>query len=141
MPSFTSPFEWFALIGIGVTLVAIGYIVSNKSEIGMPALAAALSAGFAAFSLVTIYGEGVMPLWTNHTENLWGIQVWWDLLLAVGLALFLLAPRARAVGMNVPLWALFVAATLSVGLLAMAARLFWLESQAASHDQAEPKFQ
>ena len=72
-----------------------------------------------------------MPVIANHTANLWGVQVWWDLLISVTVALFLIAPRARAAGMNLPLWTLFVVATASIGLLAMCARLFWLESRAA----------
>ncbi len=34
--------------------------------------------------------------------------------------------------MKVPLWILFVVATASIGLLAMVARLFWLESRTTS---------
>jgi hypothetical protein len=45
--------------------------------------------------------------------------------------LFLIAPRARAQGMNLILWTAFVVATASIGLLAMCARLFWLERSAA----------
>ncbi len=61
-----------------------------------------------------------------------GGQVWWDLLIAITIGLFLIAPRARAQGMNLPLWTVFVVATASIGLLAMAARLFWLEQAATS---------
>lgn len=63
-----------------------------------------------------------------HNESL-GVQVWWDLLFAVGIALFFTAPRARKVGMSMLPWTLFVAATASIGLLAMIARLFWLEGR------------
>jgi hypothetical protein len=37
--------------------------------------------------------------------------------------------------MNVPLWALFVGTTASIGLLAMCARLFWLERAAAQQQK------
>ncbi|PKP63066.1 MAG: hypothetical protein CVT87_04755, partial [Alphaproteobacteria bacterium HGW-Alphaproteobacteria-9] len=56
----------------------------------------------------------------------------WDLLISLTIALFLIVPRARAAGMNVPLWTLFIVATASIGLAAMCARLFWLERQAAA---------
>lgn len=120
---------------LGGLVVALGvavYILTNDRKIGNPAVAAALSAGFGAFTAITIWQTGVMPVWENHTTNLWGVQVWWDLLIAVGLVLFLAAPRARAVGMNLPLWTLFVLSTASIGLLAMLARLFWLEREAAA---------
>ena len=90
-------------------------------------LAALLLAGFSAYTSVTIASEGVMPVWLNHTSNLWGVQVWWDLLFSLGVAVFLILPRARAQGMSIALWILFVATTASIGLLAMVARLFWLE--------------
>ncbi|MXO50102.1 hypothetical protein GRI42_02140 [Erythrobacter gaetbuli] len=109
--------------------MAFGYILAGSPKTGSATLAAALAAGFAAFTAVTIAREGVLLVWTNHTENLWGVQVWWDLLFAVGIAVFLIAPRARAAGMNLVPWLLFVAATASIGLLAMAARLFWLEAR------------
>lgn len=116
--------------GLLVALLAMGSIVLRDQKIGSAALAAALCAGFAAYSAGTIYADGLLPVLENHSTNMWGVQVWWDLLFAVTLALFLIAPRARKVGMNLPLWALFVAITASIGLLAMAARLFWLERAA-----------
>jgi hypothetical protein len=63
--------------------------------------------------------------------NLTGIQVWWDLVMCVMIAMFFIAPRARKAGMNLLPWALFVGSTASIGLLAMCARLFWLEQQQA----------
>ena len=120
--------------GLVAILVAVGWVLARHDTIGSPAIAAALAGGFAAFSGVTIWAEGLMPVLANHTSNLWGVQVWWDLLIAVTVALFLIAPRARAQGMNLMLWTALILATASIGLLAMCARLFWLE-----HSQAEAK--
>ena len=78
-----------------------------------------------------------MPVVVNHTTNLWGVQVWYDLLISVGVALVFVVPRARKVNMMVPLWVLFVASTASIGLLAMVARLFWLEQAAAADEAAK----
>jgi hypothetical protein len=124
--------------GLVAALVAIGWIVVRRETIGSPALAAALAAGFAAFSGITIWAEGLMPVLVNHTSNLWGVQVWWDLLIALTIALFLIAPRARAQGMNLPLWTALILATASIALLAMCARLFWLERQSARLATAAP---
>ena len=110
---------------------ALLHIMFNKPVSGNATLAAMLCGGFAAYTAVQIWSEGVVMFWTNHTVNLTGIQVWWDLVMCVVIALFFIAPRARAVGMNVPLWGLLAACTASIGLLAMIARLFWLESQQA----------
>ena len=115
------------LIGLAAALAAIAYIAGNRLQTGSPILVAAFSAGFGAFTTVVIVYEGILPAWINHTSNLWGVQVWWDLLFSIVVALFFVVPRARAQGMAVPLWLIFVATTASVGLLAMVARLFWLE--------------
>lgn len=109
--------------------IGIFHILTAKPTVGSAIIAAMLSAGFGAYTAIQIWSEGVMMFWTNHTVNLTGIQVWWDLVMCVIIALFFIAPRARAAGMNVPLWALLAGCTASIGLLAMIARLFWLESQ------------
>ncbi len=122
-----SPFEILALIGIAATVAVLVYIVAKQVKVGSPLLAAAISLGFAGYTVLTISREGAEILWANHTTTFWGVQVWWDLLISVSLALFFIAPRARAQGMNILPWVLFVAATASIGLLAMVARLFYLE--------------
>ncbi|BBI21305.1 hypothetical protein EKJ_21520 [Qipengyuania flava] len=120
-------FEFLAAGGAVAAIAVLAYILSGSPKVGSAALAAALSAGFGAFTAITIAQDGVVPVWTNHTQNFWGVQVWWDLLFAVGIAAFFIAPRARAAEMNLLPWLIFVAATASIGLLAMVARLFWLE--------------
>ncbi|MEE4316493.1 MAG: hypothetical protein V2I74_05865 [Erythrobacter sp.] len=130
MPTEITPF--LALAGGGLVFGAAAIIATwlRPGAPGNAVLAAALSAGFAAFTAITIAAEGVFPVVLNHTSNLWGVQVWWDLLFSLGIATFLIAPRARAAGMNLAPWIVFILATASIGLLAMCARLFWLESKA-----------
>jgi hypothetical protein len=125
-----SSYEILALGGLGFAVTAFIYIIGYKPQIGSAVIAAMLAAGFGAYTGATIFYEGVETVIANHTGNLWGVQVWWDLIFAVSIALFFIAPRARKMGMNIPLWALFVASTASIGLFAMIARLFWLEGQA-----------
>ncbi|TAD72556.1 MAG: hypothetical protein EAY70_13600 [Sphingomonadales bacterium] len=112
--------------------MALLIILVAKREIGSAGVAAVLCAGFSAFTAVQIAQEGVTGFYVNHAQNLTGLQVWWDLIMCALIALFFVAPRARAQGMNVTLWGLFVGTTASIGLLAMCARLFWLERQAAA---------
>ncbi len=118
-----------ATLGGGIALTTI---LLTKREIGSSTLAAMLSGGFGAYTAVQIWQEGVVMFFTNHTMNLTGVQVWWDLVMCVMVALFFIAPRARKQGMNVPLWALLCGLTASIGLLAMCARLFWLEKASDS---------
>ena len=119
---------FFAVFG-AVSLSGI-YILATKPTIGYARGAAVMCAIFSAYTAVQLYREGAMMFFTNHSGNLTGIQVWWDLVMSVLIAFFFIAPRARAVGMNIVPWALFVGTTASVGLLAMCARLFWLETRA-----------
>ncbi len=88
---------------------------------------AVLSAVLLGFSLVTVAREGLIQFWINHTSDLTGNQVWFDLLLAIGLGLAILVPRARAAGMAPLPWVLLTAATGCIGLFAMAARVLYLE--------------
>lgn len=134
-----TPFISLFIGGLVAALVAVGFMLAQKKVTGSPAIAASLGAGFAAYTAVTIYQTGVLPVFENHTTNLWGVQVWWDLLFAVGVALFFILPRARKQGMHVPLWTLFVLLTASIGLLAMIARLFWLESGEAVEKAEDAK--
>lgn len=91
-----------------------------------PAGAAAL---FLGWSLLAVVREGPLGFWPEHTRNLWSNQIWFDLLLAAAIAFAALVPRARAAGMRPLPWALAVLASGSVGLLAMAARLLYLEER------------
>jgi hypothetical protein len=136
MSETLTPFIALAGGGLVFAVAAILAIALRPGAPGNALLAGALSAGFAAFTAVTIAAEGVFPVILNHTSNLWGVQVWWDLLFSLSVAFFLILPRARAVGMNVPAWTVFILATASIGLLAMAARLFWLENSAQSTPEA-----
>lgn len=124
----------FELIWIAASaggFLAFLTILIGKRERGNVMVAATLCVLFAGYTAVQIGMEGVTGFYTNHTQNLTGVQVWWDLLMCALVALFLIAPRARAQGMNVPIWAVAVGLTASIGLLAMAARLFWLEQASA----------
>ncbi|MFN3864734.1 MAG: hypothetical protein ACK4RT_10680 [Erythrobacter sp.] len=120
---------FIALAGGGLVCAVAAIIVASARPAapGNAVLAALLSAGFAGFTAITIATEGVLPVILNHTTNLWGVQVWWDLLFSLGIAYVLILPRARAQGMNLPLWTALILATASIALLAMCARLFWLE--------------
>lgn len=90
-------------------------------------LPAAIGIAFTGVTLYVVVAEGLMQFWYNHVANWAGNQVWFDLLLAVSIAFYLIAPRARAVGMRLLPWGMAVVATASVALLPMLARLLWLE--------------
>ncbi|MBN8493806.1 MAG: hypothetical protein J0M00_20545, partial [Burkholderiales bacterium] len=90
-----------------------------------------LSLLFLAFSLWAVWREGPVGFWAEHTRNLWGQQIWFDLLLAAGTAWAALLPQARAAGMRPGFWLLAVVCSGSIGLLAMLARLLYLRERSA----------
>lgn len=120
---------------IGAATIAAAYILIAQPTKGVPLIAAALSGLFAGYTVVQIAQEGVVEFFVNHSEDLTGIQVWWDLVMVVVIAFFFIRPRAQKQNMNIVPWALFVFCTASIGLLAMCARLFWLENAAETSAQ------
>lgn len=110
-----------------IVMIAVGAQTSDLLRWALPAV---LGVVFLAFSLVTVWQEGILQFWVNHTTTLAGNQVWFDLLLAVAIAFYLIAPRARAVGMPLVPWAVAVFSTACIALLPMLARMIWLEQRA-----------
>ena len=110
-----------------ILMAAMGRGLSPALRWGLPAGVAVL---FLVFSLWTVAEEGLIQFWINHTTTLAGVQVWFDLVIAVAVAFVLIAPRARAVGMPLLPWGIAVAATACLALLPMLARLLWLEDRA-----------
>ena len=97
---------------------------------------AVLSGLFLVFSLIAVAQEGLLGFWPNHSQSLWGNQVWIDLLFGFGLAWLFLVPRAKVAGMNVWIWFVALLCTGCIGLLAMTARLFYLEQNRTVSDAA-----
>ena len=92
-------------------------------------LPAVLSAGFLLFSLYTVAAEGLVQFWINHTNTFTGNQVWFDLLLAIGIAFTFMAPEARRLGMKPGPWLIGICLTGCIAVLAMLARMFWLKAR------------
>ncbi|GAB5448142.1 hypothetical protein [Gymnodinialimonas sp.] len=119
----------FALTAI---FVLTRVTASAPARPGLWRFPAVLCALFTGWTLYTIVTEGVLLVWVNHSSNAWGNQVWFDLLLAVSLSFAALVHRARSLGMSLLPWALFVIATASIGLLAMLARILYLQERPAA---------
>ena len=117
------------LAAIGLLLATLYFTVNTRPPRRhgwlFPAL---LSALFLAWSIATIMAEGLFGFWANHTSNLWGNQVWFDLLLAVGIGWYLIIPEAKSRGMRVAFWLFLIVCTGSIGFLAMLARLQYLRA-------------
>jgi len=114
----------FAIVGIGILTGALKGSKNTWMITGLFGL------GFLAVTIVTVIDEGLLGFWPEHVDGWWGNQIWLDLLSALLLAFFLVAPRARAQGMVLPFWFLFICCSGSIGLFAMVTRMLYLESKA-----------
>ena len=123
-------------------LAGVAFVIGNALAIarGLPnvigawRIPAMLSVAFLLFSAVTIGREGLTGFWPEHSaRGLWGNQIWFDLLLAATACLWLALPRLRAQSMSPWLWLIAIVATGSVGLMAMLAQIWRLESDRGSN--------
>ena len=96
---------------------------SQKWSWIFPAL---LSLLFLFFTLLAVFSEGPTGFWTEHIRNMWGNQIWFDLLLAAGIGWLLIVPQAKALNMRLPLWLVLIVSTGCIGFLAMVARMLYL---------------
>ena len=123
------PLPALAIAGLALFLaVAIPAASGQAARWEVPAI---VSAGFLAYSLWPVATMGPLGFWTEHVRNAWGVQIWFDLLCAIGVGWVLLAPRARAAGLSPWPWLALTAATGSIGLLAMLA--YVLKNEPAAH--------
>jgi hypothetical protein len=90
---------------------------------------AILSLAFFGFSLAAVMTEGALGFWTEHVRNLWGNQIWFDLLIAVGIGWFLIVPHAKAQGMRLLPWGILVICSGCIGFTAMVARMLYLRER------------
>ncbi|OWL94717.1 hypothetical protein CBQ26_14455 [Deinococcus indicus] len=111
-------------------LFAVTYALSRRTNATGPwIIPAVLAALFLGFSLYAGVNEGATGFWPEHVRNLWGNQIWFDLLLAASVALYLLIPKARALGINPLPWAVLSVATGSIGLLAFLSFVLWKQGR------------
>ncbi len=121
-----------AYAAAGVFVISRAFAGDGQPAPGTWRWPALLFAVFAAFTIWQLSADGVLMFWVNHTSNATGNQVWLDLLLSVSIAFAFLVPAARRLGMPILPWAIFVIATASVGLLAMWARVLFLQERSGA---------
>jgi len=116
----------FQILPIIAGCLAVLFVLYNVFKYGemknswvVPALFSLL---FLAFSIASIISEGPLGFWTEHTRNMWGNQIWFDLLIAVCIGWFFITPKAKALGMKLLPWGLIVLGTGCIGFTAMVAR-------------------
>lgn len=117
-----------AILSIAIYLLALatGRLPAALSGWRVPAV---LSGAFLAWSLFAVLTEGPTGFWTEHVRNRWGNQIFFDLLLGIGVAMSFLVPEARCVGVRPLPWTLLTLATGCIGLLAFLARVIYVRDQ------------
>ena len=107
---------------------------SEKGRKGIWVLPAGLSVLFLVYSIQTIIAEGALGFWTQHTSSLWGTQIWVDLLIAIGIGWYFVAPKAKRLGMRTIPWVFVILASGCIGFLVMLARVLYLEQKRSVHE-------
>ena len=114
------------LLILYMTYIAVG---RGSRRRGIWLFPVSISLVFLVYSIQTIASEGLLGFWTEHTSSLWGTQIWIDLLIAIGIGWFFVAPRAKALGMRTLPWIAIILLSGCIGFLAMVARVFYLEKK------------
>lgn len=124
--------EFISLAGFTVAVAAMLLVTQTKERVSWPAwlVPAAVLVPFTAWTVLAITKEGFGGFWPVLMSSYWGVQFWFDRLISVTAAFFLLQNRARAVGMKSEVWVIIVIFTGSIGLLLMLAQIVYLERKA-----------
>jgi hypothetical protein len=127
MPQYALP----AFAGLAVATIVMLLITQTKGRGPWPpwTIPAAFVIPFVAWTGFVLFVEGPDVLWPMLTDSLWGLHAWYDRLMSLAAAFFLLQNRARAAGMKSEVWVLVVIATGSIGLLLMLARSLYREEK------------
>jgi len=121
--------ELIALAGFAVAAVTMLLVTQTKERVSWPGwlVPAVVVVPLALWTGFAIAEAGLFGFWPVLTGSYWGLQVWFDRLMSVTAAFYLLQNRARAAGMKSEVWVLVVIFTGSIGLLLMLARTLHLE--------------
>jgi hypothetical protein len=108
-------------------------VTQTKERVSWPAwlLPAAVVVTFTAWTAFAVSEEGLFGFWPVLMDSRWGVQVWFDRLISLTAAFFLLQNRARAIGMKSEVWVLACIFTGSIGLMLMLAQTVRLERMAS----------
>lgn len=124
-----SPFALLALAGFAVAAGTMLLVTQTKERVAWPAwlVPAVVVVPFTAWTGLAIAEEGLVGFSSMITGSHWGLQLWFDRLMSVTAAFYLLQNRARAAGMTSEVWVLAVIFTGSIGLVLMLARMAYVE--------------
>ncbi len=122
------------LVGIGgfvIAVMAMSLIHATKERVTWPAwlVPVAVVIPFVGLLGLAVLDGGFKDFYTTLVENKWGLLLWFDRLMGLTAAYYLLQNRARAAGMKSDLWVIAIAVTGNIALFLMLSRMVYLESQ------------
>jgi hypothetical protein len=124
-------YQLLAFAGLALAAIVMLLITQTKGRVAWPVwiVPVVFVVPFAGWTVLAIIVEGPAALWPLLTGSMWGLHVWYDRLMSMTAAFFLLQGRARAAGMKSEVWVLVVIFTGSIGLLLMLARTLFREQK------------
>lgn len=122
-----------AFSGYAVAAIIMLLVTQTKQRVAWPGwlVPAAMCIAFTVWTGLALAREDVRAVWPILASSFWGVQLWYDFLISLTAAFFLLQNRARAAGMKSEIWVLLVIFTGSIGLLLMLTRTLYLERKAS----------
>lgn len=124
--------ELIALAGFVAAAVIMLLVTQTKGRVSWPGwlVPVVVVVPFAAWTGLAIVEQGLFDYLPTLLGSDWGLQLWFDRLMSVTAAFYLLQNRARAAGMKSEVWVIVVIFTGSIGLLLMLARTLYRERKA-----------
>lgn len=128
--------ELIGIAGFVIAATAMALIHGTRERVTWPAWLVPLVVviPFAGWTGFVIFAEGLKSFFPVLMETRWGLLVWYDRLMSLTAAYYLLQNRARAAGMKSDLWVIAIAATGSIALLLMLARTVYLEDKQSARN-------
>lgn len=116
--------ELMALAGFICAAVAMLLVTQTKDQISALAwlVPTAIVLPIAVFTGLAITEMRIFDFLSVLVQSDWGLVFWFNGLVSVAVAFFLLQDRARAAGLKSEVWVLIVIFTGCIGLLLMLAR-------------------
>ncbi len=119
------------VVGFVVAATAMAFIHSTKERVTWPAwlVPLVIAIPFALWTGFALIEEGLLSFSPMLMETKWGLLVWYDRLMSLTAAYYLLQNRARAAGVKSDIWVIAIAMTGAIALLLMLARTVYLEDK------------
>lgn len=128
--------EFIGVVGVVIAVVAMSLIHATKERVTWPAwlVPVAILIPFVGLFGLAVLEGGFKSFYSVLLESKWGLLIWYDRLMSLTVAYYLIQNRARAIGMKSDLWVIAIAVTGNIGLFLMLSRMVRLESELSAQN-------